>query len=102
MKATVVLKEAATYHYKTYIFKHGIPQPVTNPRDIKDLQTDGMVQVTIEDGKQKFSTGDVTAEDLESMNYNELKEVADNLALDEIPRKKSGLLDSIKEALGLE
>ena len=101
MKATVVLREAATYRYKGYIFKHGIPQPVTNPQDIAYLQTDGMVQVTIEDGKQKVSSGDVTADDLDSMNYGELKEVADGLNLDEIPRKKTTLLDSIKEALGL-
>ena len=101
MKATVVLKEASTYHCMGYKFRHGIPQSVTNPRDITYLQTDGMVQVTIEDGKQKISSGDVTADDLDSMNYDELKEVAGGISLDEIPRKKTKLLDSIKEALGL-
>jgi len=101
MKATVVLLEALTLQYKTYNLRRGIPQPVTNPKDIADFQTNGMVQVTIEDGKQKISSGDVTADDLDSMNYDELKEVAGGLSLDEIPRKKSKLLDSIKEALGL-
>lgn len=98
MKATVVLKEASTYQRGGYNFKKGIPQQVTNPKDIKDLLTDGMVQVTVEDEKQKVSQGEVyTANQLKKMNLEELEKIAADLGIEEVPDTKKKIIAAIEE-----